>query len=100
MNETKNVYSIDSATLGQKKVVDADYKINTLYETEVEPIQNALILAWDFKTGTWYDAGQNVDEQLKPVTMMVANLIKENTLLKIRVEKLEAEVFPSEGGKA
>ncbi|EOT42755.1 hypothetical protein ACWOE3_10195 [Enterococcus dispar] len=87
--EEKNVYSIDPATLGQKKTVAANYKINTLYETEVEPPANYLILAWDNKTRSWYDAGANVDGQLKPILGMVSQLIKQNVEYEKRFARLE-----------
>jgi len=60
----KKIYSIDPATLGQVKTVSADYKINTIYETEQEPLKDALILAWDGKSRAWYDAGSNTDVRI------------------------------------
>lgn len=99
--EEKIVYSIDPATLGQKKTVATNYKINTLYETEVEPPAGMLILAWDNKTNSWYDAGANVDGQLKPVMMMVSQLIKQNADYGQRLAKLESyhkQDTPLEGG--
>ncbi|MFS1193742.1 hypothetical protein [Enterococcus lactis] len=88
--EEKIVYSIDPATLGQKKTVATNYKINTLYETEVEPPANYLILAWDNKTRSWYDAGANVNGQLKPVMAMVSQLLKQNADYGQRLAKLES----------
>lgn len=94
--EEKNVYSIDSATLSQKKTVAASYKINTLYETEVEPPANYLILAWDNKTRSWYDAGsgvneglENQDQQLTDAMMAIAELYEQKLLLEERVAALE-----------
>lgn len=86
----KYVYSVDKATLGQKKLVDLNYKINSLYETEKEPLKDALILSWDAKTGSWYDAGANVDSQLKPVMLMLAQVIKQNADQEQRIKDLEA----------
>lgn len=85
----KYVYSVDKATLGQKKLVDLNYKINSLYETEKEPLKDALILSWDAKTGSWYDAGTNVDGQLKPILGMVSQLIKQNVEYEKRFARLE-----------
>lgn len=94
--EEKIVYSIDPATLGQKKTVAASYKINTLYETEVEPPANYLILAWDNKTRSWYDAGsgvheglENQDQQLTDAMMAIAELYEQKLLLEERVAALE-----------
>ncbi|MCU7356704.1 hypothetical protein N7O58_03285 [Enterococcus dispar] len=91
----KKVYSTDKATLGQEKTVSISYKINTLCETEVEPPKNALILTWDNKTNSWLDAGAIVDEQLKPVIMMLAQVIKQNADQEQRIKDLEDKL--SEG---
>lgn len=91
----KYVYSVDKATLGQKKLVDLNYKINSLYETEKEPLKDALILSWDAKTGSWYDVGANVDSQLKPVMLMLAQVIKQNADQEQRIKDLEDKL--SEG---
>lgn len=94
--EEKNVYSIDPATLGQKKTVAENYKINTLYETEVEPPANCLILAWDNKTRSWYDAGagvheglENQDQQMTDTMLAVAELYEQNLSFEERIAKLE-----------
>lgn len=97
----KYVYSVDKATLGQKKLVDLNYKINSLYETEKEPLEDALILSWDAKTGSWYDAGsgvheglENQDQQLTDAMMAIAELYEQKLLLENRVAELEAIVLP------
>lgn len=99
--EEKNVYSIDPATLGQKKTVAANYKINTLYETEVEPPANYLILAWDNKTRSWYDAGsgvheglENQDQQLTDAMMAIAELYEQNLDILARLDVLEGNAVP------
>lgn len=94
--EEKIVYSIDHATMGQKKTVAENYKINTLYETEVEPPATALILAWDNKNRSWYDAGsgvheglENQDQQLTDTMLAVAELYEQNLSFEERIAKLE-----------
>ena len=70
----KSIYSIDAATLGQEKKVTDDYKINTLFETEVVPPKNALILAWDNKTNSWYDAGSNTEQRLTNLELAITEI--------------------------
>lgn len=95
--EEKIVYSIDPATLGQQKTVATNYKVNTLYETEVVPLTGALILAWDNKTHSWYDAGsgvhaglENQDQQLTDTMLAVAGLYETDLSFEDRIAKLEA----------
>lgn len=99
----KYVYSIDKGTLGQKKLVESNYKINSLYETELPPIEDALILTWDAKTGSWYDSGKSVDESLKDkeqqltdVMLATAELFEQNLDIITRIEALEANIVPLE----
>lgn len=72
--ETKSVFSIDQSTLGQEKVVNNNYNINTIYETEEVPPKDALILAWDNKTRNWYDAGSNTEVRLNNVELALTEL--------------------------
>lgn len=97
----KKIYSLDSATLGQEKTVDDGYKINALYETEQQPPKQAMILAWDSKTQSWYDAGsgvsegfENQDQQLTDAMMAIAELYEQKLLLEDRIANLEAIVLP------
>lgn len=97
----KYVYSVDKATLGQKKLVDLNYKVNSLYETEKEPLEDALILSWDAKTGSWYDAGSAVDESLKDkdqqltdVMMATAELYEQNLDILARLDVLKGNAVP------
>lgn len=70
----KTIYSIDQATLGQAKTVPENYRINPLFETEVAPPTNALILAWDNKTNSWYDSGTNTDARLTSLELAMAEI--------------------------
>ena len=70
----KSIYSIDTATIGQEKKVTEDYKINTLFETEVVPPKNPLILAWDNKTNSWYDAGSNTEQRLTNLELAITEI--------------------------
>lgn len=85
----KTIWSIDLKNIGTTKEVDEGYVINTLFETDVPMPAGLLIPAWDFKTNSWYDAGANVDGQLKPILGMVAQLIKQNVEYEERFAKLE-----------
>lgn len=97
----KKIYSLDSATLGQEKTVNDGYKINALYETDQQPPKQAIILAWDSKTQSWYDAGASVgegletqDQQLTDAMMAIAELYEQKLLLETRVAELETIVLP------
>lgn len=101
MMPSKTIYSIDKSTLGQSKVVPEDYQINSIFETEKEPPEKALILAWDIQTMSWYDAGsgvheglENQDQQLTDAMMAIAELYEQKLLLENRVAELEAIVLP------
>lgn len=83
------IWSIDLKNIGTTKEVDEGYVINTLFETDVPMPSGLLIPAWDSKTKSWYDAGANVDGQLKPILGMVAQLIKQNVEYEERFAKLE-----------
>ncbi|WP_237579203.1 hypothetical protein [Enterococcus sp. JM9B] len=85
----KTIWSIDPKNIGSTKEVDESYVINSLFETEVPMPTGMLIPAWDNKTNSWYDAGANVDGQLKPVMAMVSQLIKQNASLVQRITALE-----------
>jgi len=70
----KTIYSIDPATLGQAKTVPVNYRVNPLFETEVAPPSNALMLAWDNKTNSWYDAGTNTEQRITNVELAIAEI--------------------------
>lgn len=97
----KTIWSIDPKNIGSTKEVDESYVINSLFETDVPMPTGMLIPAWDNKTNSWYDAGSNVDSQLKPVMAMVSQLIKQNADYGQRIAKLESyhkQDTPLEGG--
>lgn len=71
---SKTIYSIDPATLGQAKTVPENYRINPIFETEVAPPTNALMLAWDNKTNSWYDSGTNTDARLTSLEIAMAEI--------------------------
>lgn len=83
------IWSIDLKNIGATKEVSDDYVINTLFETDMPMPEGLLIPAWDAKTKSWYDAGANVDGQLKPILGMVSQLIKQNVDYGQRLAKLE-----------
>ena len=70
----KKIYSIDPGTLGQEKTVPENYRINPLFETDVEPPKNALSLAWDNKTNSWYDSGTNTEIRLTNIELALAEI--------------------------
>ena len=84
------IWSIDLKNIGAAKEVSDDYVINTLFETDVPMPSGLLIPAWDSKTKSWYDAGSNVDERMKPILSMVSQLIKQNVEYEKRLAKLES----------
>lgn len=87
----KTIYSIDPGTLGQAKTVPENYRINPIFETEVVPPTNALSLAWDNKTNSWYDSGTNTEIRLTNIELATVENYEMIAAIMERLERLEEQ---------